>query len=467
MNKRGHIGWIAVAVALLPLTAAAADPAEILSSVHSQAAQSLAVLEYEVEGADGQTNRVTGVALCLDGKGTFLTVHLSARLPIDRIKDGSLTLRASGVDATKVPATLLGIDPVSGLGFVRTQNDTAAPWRPARLANRSLAVGQPVVSVGLSAHDPARPAVAGLAYVGGVLRVPQRIVQVTGGTLTALGSPVFSADGKMIGLVMEQLPEGSQMLTRGGQTNVRLQAQQQTSYFTPLSELVHVLNNIPVKGKVRRPPWIGIAQYDTATEELLSLHDNIDRAVAVGKVIPETPADRAGIDSGELIVSLNGQPLEKMATPQLTMQNFVRQMRRLKRGATVKLGIVGKDGRTREVPVTVEDMPKRPDEAPRLLARRLGFEVREKVPLDRYLTGGATAGVPGLLVTRVDPRGPAAQALPSLQPDDLIVQANGKKVETTQGLREIIEAAREKHEALELDVRAGNDARKVRIVMPR
>ena len=74
--------------------------------------------------------------------------------------------------------------------------------------------------------------------------------------------------------------------------------------------------------------------------------------------------------------------------------------------------------------MTLESVPQLPYEAKRYLSRTLGFLVREKIDLDRYVDKSPAAAVPGLLVMGSD--GPAAGS--GLREGDLITTVNDTPV---------------------------------------
>ena len=160
---------------------------------------------------------------------------------------------------------------------------------------------------------------------------------------------------------------------------------------------------------------------------------------------------------------MNGEGVEKLATGNLTVQNFVRRLMRLPVGSKVTLSVLGADNKTRNVSLTLVPMPRLPAEARRLVSQRLGFAVREKVMLDRYIDKGPTADVEGLLVMAVGQRTHAAVA--GLQVDDVIISANGTEVKDVATFKTILDAATEATPPgeIKLVVRRGNQGQVVTI----
>jgi serine protease Do len=158
----------------------------------------------------------------------------------------------------------------------------------------------------------------------------------------------------------------------------------------------------------------------------------------VSDVTPGSAADKAGLQTGDVILSFEGRPVSDTNA-------FRNEIAGTKPGSTVTLQ-VRRDGKTREVKATLEEMaPARTaggrSEGARDDAARFGLTVQPLTPelaarleLERDATG--------LVVTNVDPSGAAASA--GLREGDVIQQVNGRAVRSADELRAGLEAASEK-----------------------
>jgi len=426
--------WIALGLVLSVLwpAAAQADTEKLLSEIVSKASGSLAAVSYTVEMETGSRN-VMGQGVCIEPSGVFLTTALDSRLRVESLKDFKVI--TPGTNGKTLKAKLLGIDPWTGLGFVQaTEKHT---WQVVQFSRTSkLALGQQVASIGLMMGDPARPVFVGTGYVSAMLRVPGELARVTGGRLTGACSPVFATDGRAIGIVGRQLFDSFGVLTRQRVVPMQLRSQQECAFFTPVEEFVHVLENIPSDGKVARLPWMGVNKFEAVPKDLADILKLDKPAVKVDEVIPDHPAAKAGLADRDIIVEVNGKEIEKLATPELSVRNFVRKLMRMRAGATLKLKVLS--GRqTKEVTVTLGEMPKRPSEAKRYFNRAIGLLVREKVMLDEFLDKTASAAVPGLRVEAIA-KG-SASAAAGLQSGDVITNVNNQPVKTIQTFQQIVE----------------------------
>jgi S1-C subfamily serine protease len=120
--------------------------------------------------------------------------------------------------------------------------------------------------------------------------------------------------------------------------------------------------------------------------------------LSVSSVQPDSPADKAGLRSGDQIVQVNG------ATPRGYIQ-FVNVLRAAKDKKAVELAVQrGRERRT----ISVRLAPEASVFNARLVQQKTGLSVQELTP--RLAQGMGLGGAAGLLIAEVEPRSPAALA---------------------------------------------------------
>jgi S1-C subfamily serine protease len=430
--------WLALGLVLLACApmVAQADTPKFLADMVAKNAGSLAVVQYTVEIETGNRT-VMGQAICIlndKGLGMFLTTAIDSRMRVESLKDFQLI--TPGIDGKKIKAKLLGVDPWTGMGFV--QATEKFEWQVVKFSPTSkLALGQEVGSVGLMMGDPSFPVYVGDAYVSCMIREPGDLVYVTGGRLTGMCSPVFAPDGRAVGIVGNQPFMGFQVPNQQGQTmNMQMRSQQESAFFTPVEEFVQVLDNIPADGKIARLPWMGINKFEAVGPDLADILKLDKPAIKIDEVIPDQPAAKAGLANRDIITAVDGKPLEKLATPELTVRNFVRKIMRMRAGEVLKLTVLSGQ-KTKEVSVTLADMPTRPDEAKQYFNKAIGILVREKVMLDDFLDKGDSTKAPGLIVLGMVKA--SASAVAGLNGGDVITNVNNQPVKTCDTFKTIVE----------------------------
>lgn len=423
-----------VVLALLALQASGADSAQLKSTVDATRS-ALCIVRCQMNPQAGGGS-VAGIGLCIDKSGLIMTSALNPRMPVDGI--ASLELLLPGNTRRTLPAELVGIDPLSGLSFVRAQ--AAHDWDVVQFhAKSNLTIGDEVISVGLAMDDPALPVTAGLAYVSSIRYQPAKHIYVTGGRLSGQGSVVFDAQGRAVGLVASQPFVAYQAVIQRRQVNLPMRNDQAGLRFLPVEEFVSTLQNIPRGGKARRLPWIGVGRFSPIPEELAQAKGVGDRpAVMIDQVIAGEIGDKAGLKDRDIVVAFNGKALAPFASPQLVSANFARELLSLPINQAVTLGVL-RGGQVQTVQVTLAPMPTLPTEARRIVQQQLGLMAREQVMLDKMTAESSVPLADGLIVQAVQPGSLAQQG--GLMVGDVILSINNRAVQTVEQAKQLIDAA--------------------------
>jgi serine protease Do len=169
--------------------------------------------------------------------------------------------------------------------------------------------------------------------------------------------------------------------------------------------------------------WLGV-QVQPLDEGLREAFDFRKPGVLVGAVSPGSPAARAGVKRGDILVSVDGK---QVATPEV-LTDLIRQH---EPGDSVAIGRV-RDGKEQRVNVLLEDAPvggpraARPARGPGRYLEGVYLGARI-APLDPDLASYfALEPDQGVLVLEITPDSPAAKA--GMKSGDVIVQLNGDRV---------------------------------------
>jgi serine protease Do len=224
------------------------------------------------------------------------------------------------------------------------------------------------------------------------------------------GGPLFNLAGEVIGI-------NSQIYSRSG-------GYQGVSFAIPIEVAMKVKDQLVQHGHVNRGRLGVTVQEVNAT---LASSFGLDRphGALVASVDPSSPAEKAGVQAGDIILKYNGTAIEHSGElPLLVADTKPGERATLevwRKGAARKLEVaVG--GAKAEKAAAADDA-----QAP---AGRLGVAVRALTPEERR--GSGARG--GLLVERVS--GAAERA--GVQPGDLLLAINGTPVKTPQELRELV-----------------------------
>jgi len=422
---------------------------------------SLVAVQYTYDGELGRRDFV-GAGLVVGEDGTVITsISFTPQLlPDVQMKDFKIII--PGDDLTEIDATFVGRDERSNLTFLRANpskdKKQSMHWKPVKFENIPVNVGDEILSVGMLGKTASYQSYFTRSLVSANLRGETRHVLVTPEGLAAVGSPVFNGDGKAIGWVTMQ---AGQVITLN---DPNPQNQLQGVYapprmFVPTKEFSLSLKDPPVAGQPLKLPWLGVAEMSGLKKEVAEYFGLTGQvAVQVGDVIKDTPADKAGIKAGNVIVKLNGKPLERGDEPEEAAMILMKQVRNMKVGQEVTLSIIDEPNKApTDIKVKLAERPKQENQAKRFYDEKMGFTAREIVFEDTYRRK-LPADQKGVIIALVKPAG-AAQA-GKLQRGDLVTKLNQTPVTDIDQFKKVYQEFRKEkpREAVVLEaVRGGND----------
>lgn len=218
-------------------------------------------------------------------------------------------------------------------------------------------------------------------------------------------------------------------------------------FAIPANQAHLIVEKLQKDGTVHRA-FMGVALENLSPKVKKAL--GVDSGVAVAQVFPNTPASKAGMQSGDIITSFNGKAVKDRPT----LQEYVEK---LEPGKTYSADIL-RDGESVKLDVTLEqrgsdsyakDTPQNPskEKAEKPVAK-LGFTAQTLTAEIAEQLGLGDAK--GAVIVQVRPNTPAAQA--GLQEGDLIVRVGNTRVTSLEDLQKAV-AAGNTQEGILLQVR--------------
>ena len=221
------------------------------------------------------------------------------------------------------------------------------------------------------------------------------------------GGPLLNLRGEVIGI------------------NTAINPQANTIGFTvPINMAKQILPQLRADGRVTRG-WLGVV-IQHVTPELAEAFDlSADQGALVSRVMEGSPAERAKLQVGDVIVEFDGEPIEEWnELPRVVAGTSVDK--------SVKLVVV-RDGRRKTVSLNVGKMDEpglAEASSPEASPLEFGLRTQELTPeLAEQLGVDETAGV---LVAGVEPGSPAAEA--GLRRGDVILEVDRQDVENVDQL---------------------------------
>jgi Do/DeqQ family serine protease len=269
---------------------------------------------------------------------------------------------------------------------------------------------------------------------------------VTMGIVSAKGRATGSGDGSFEDFLQTDAPinqgnsGGALVNTTGQLVGINSQIVSPSGgnigigFAIPSRMAENVMGQLVRDGRVQRGQ-LGVSIQGVSAEVAESLGLADVKGALVSSVSEASPAARGGVERGDVIVSVDGDPVAD--------GNALRnRIASTKPGSTVALGVI-RDGQPKTLQVKLRaleatetaDAKGEPAEG-----GRLGLSVRPLTREDAKELGVEAKG--GLVVAEVDPAGPAAAA--GIQPGDVIEQVNRKAVTSVSELREAVKSSGER-----------------------
>jgi serine protease Do len=230
------------------------------------------------------------------------------------------------------------------------------------------------------------------------------------------GGPTFDTKGNVIGV------NTAIYSPSGGSVGI--------GFDIPASTVKMVVAQLKDKGSVTRA-WLGVQVQPVTADIANSLGMKNAAGALVAEAQADTPAAQAGVKAGDVITAVNGNAVKDSRT-------LAREISGMAPGSAAKLDVL-RNGENKTITVTLATMPNQPqkqaraDDSAMPGTPRLGVAV---APANEV----AGAGAKGVVITQVDPDGPAAER--GLKSGDVILDVAGKSVSSAGELRSALKDAK-------------------------
>ena len=390
-------------------------------------------------GRRGGRGAVTG-----QGSGFFISADGFA-VTNNHVVDGADKVEVTSDDGKTYSAKVIGTDPRTDLALIKVEGRTDFPF--AKLSDSKPRIGDWVLAVG-------NPFGLGGTVTAGIVSASGRdigngpyddFIQIDAPVNKGnSGGPAFDTNGEVMGV------NTAIYSPSGGSVGI--------AFSIPASTVKSVIAQLKDKGSVSRG-WIGV-QIQPVTSDIA---DSLGMKKAEGALVAEPqangPAAKAGIQSGDVITAVNGEPVKDA-------KELARTIGGLAPGNAVKLNVLQK-GQDKVINLTLGQLPN---------------TIEAKADTDKEDKGGlskgtgvpklgltvapansvAGAGREGVVVTEVDPKSAAAER--GFKEGDVILEVAGKNVTSAGEVREAIDAARtDNKNSVLMRVKSGGSSRFVAV----
>jgi len=344
--------------------------------------------QFGRQGNAPQRRAVTG-----EGSGFFISADGYA-VTNNHVVDHATTVTVTTDDGKIHTAKVIGTDARSDLALIKVEGGNF-PFvkfsdHAPRIGEWAVAVGNPF---GLGGTVTAGIVSATGRDIGGANDYIQIDAPINRGNS---GGPTFDADGNVMGI------NTAIFSPSGGSVGI--------GFDIPAATAKNVIAQLKDSGHVTRG-WLGV-QIQPVTSEVA---DALGLKQTTGALVSEpqagSPAAKAGVKAGDVIVSLDGTSVKDA-------RELSQKIGATNPGASVKLGVI-RNGSEQTIDVTLAQLPEQ-----KQAAANTGQEEQSSARLGLTLGTGDN----GVVVTGVDPNGPAAEH--GIQTGDVITNVGGSSVST-------------------------------------
>jgi serine protease Do len=362
---------------------------------------------------------ITGV-----GSGFFISADGYA-VTNNHVVDHANSVQITTDDGNTYTAKVIGTDAKTDLALIKVEGKGDFPY--VNLESDTPRVGDWVVAVG-------NPYGLGGTVTAGIISAEGRdigsgpyddYIQIDAPINKGnSGGPTFDTKGNVIGV------NTAIFSPSGGSVGI--------GFDIPASTVKMVVSQLKDTGSVTRA-YIGVQVQPVTAGIAESLGLKNASGALVDEAQPNTPAAKAGVQAGDVITAVNGNSVKDS-------RSLAREISAMAPGSTAKLDILRK-GEQKSIEVTLAKMPNQPEkqanagEMDNGSTPHLGISVAPASDV-------AGAGSNGLVITAVDPEGPAAEH--GLKSGDVILDVGGKSVSSVGELRGALSDAKSggKHDVL-------------------
>lgn len=348
----------------------------------------------------------------------------------NHVVDGASVIKVKLQDGREYSAHVIGTDPLTDVALIKLDKAKDLPVA-SFAATGSLRVGDAVVAIG-------NPFGLGGTVTSGIVSAMGRNIESgpydnfiqTDAAINKgnSGGPLFNTDGQVVGM------NTAIFSPTGGSVGI--------GFSVPADTIQSIVTQLRDHGAVARG-WLGVSIQPITNDLAQALGMSKTEGAMVAQVLPDGPAAKSDLKSGDVILSVNGAPVdEKHGLPTIVAS--------LTSGTKVELAIL-RDGKPEKVSVTIGTLaPEKLQNASATPAEKgnksipLGITVEALKP-DIAAQLGLSDTEKGVVISAVSPDSLNSDRL---RPGDVIVQAANKPVTSPESLAAAVAGDAQNHVVL-------------------
>ncbi|KES16286.1 Do family serine endopeptidase [Gilliamella apis] len=352
---------------------------------------------------DSQSRSFSGL-----GSGVIIDAEKGYIVTNNHVIDNADKITVSLNDGHEYQAKLIGKDPQSDIALLKV--DDANKLTAIKIADSDKTrVGDYVVAIGNPfgiGQTVTSGIISALARSGLNMNGFENFIQTDASINQGnSGGALVNLNGELVGI------NTAIIAPSGGNVGI--------GFAIPSNMVKSLTSQLIEYGEVKRGV-LGIKGNELTSDIAKAFDLEVQKGAFVSEVIADSAAQEAGIKSGDVIVSMDGKPVDSFAELRAKIATTGA-------GRTVKLGLI-RDGKEISVEVKLKNSDQLSTEAKSLHPALDGAT----------LTNGDVKGQKGVLIESIAKNSPASRL--SLQEGDLITGVNKTRVESISDLRKIIDS---------------------------
>jgi serine protease Do len=373
--------------------------------------------QFGQQSGQQQRRAVTG-----EGSGFFISAD-GYVVTNNHVVDHAKTVTVTTDDGKIHTANVVGTDPKSDLALIKVDG---SGFSYVKFADNAPRIGEWAIAVG-------NPFGLGGTVTAGIVSATGRDIGRGGDDYIQIdapinrgnsGGPTFDTEGNVMGV------NTAIFSPSGGSVGI--------GFDIPAATAKNVIAQLKDNGHVTRG-WLGV-QIQPVTSDVA---DALGLKQTAGALVAEpqagSPAAKAGVKAGDVIVAIDGNTVKDS-------RELAQKIGTMSPGSSVKLNVL-RDGSQQTINVTLAQMPNQ-QQAQAGSEQQDSSQAAPHLGLSLAPAKSAGAGNQGVVVTGVDPNGPAADR--GIQEGDVILNVGGTSVSTPADVQKQLAQVQKsgKHEVL-------------------
>ena len=367
------------------------------------------------------------------GSGVIIDAENGYILTNNHVVDKMDGIRVKLIDKREFDATIIGTDPKTDLAILQIDADNL---NDIELGNSDkIRVGEWVLAVGSPfSENLSHTVTTGIVSALGRSNIMnsqsyEDFIQTDAAINPGnSGGALLNMEGELIGINTAIATGGYEKSNRG------------VGFAIPSNMASRVMRDLIDKGFVTRS-WLGVFIQELDNETAQALDISTRNGALITDVVKGSPAEKGGIQEGDVIVAFNDEPIADPAN----LKNVV-SLSSPNSSNWVK---VIRNGSPKTVKVVLEELPDNPQQYAtneRVKSNEFGLQLKKITDSLKEKYDLKENGV--LVVTRIDPKGEAYDK--GIREGDIIKRVGTEKVTSVKHFNRLVEQFRERNAILVL-----------------